>query len=79
MKRCQDPDPLKRPAIVEINEIVSVWYFSYGHNNSTCAEFKQAERKRLELIQSMKLGPEFNEKPHSDTNYTSRALSSLNV
>ena len=47
----------------------------YGYSNST--EFKQAERKRLELIQSMKLGPEFNEKPHSGAIYTSRALSSL--
>jgi hypothetical protein len=40
-------------------------------------EIEQAERKRLELIQSMKLGPEFNKKPHSGATYISRPLSSL--
>ncbi|CAG8640380.1 19920_t:CDS:2, partial [Rhizophagus irregularis] len=39
--------------------------------------FEQAERKRLELIQLKKLGPDFYEKYHSKAIYTSRALSSL--
>ncbi|CAI2169810.1 8842_t:CDS:2 [Funneliformis geosporum] len=38
---------------------------------------KRCEEKRLELIQSMKLGPEFSEKPHPKAIYTSRALSSM--
>jgi hypothetical protein len=39
--------------------------------------FKQAEEKRLKLIQLKKLGPEFSEKLHSKTIYISRALSSV--
>ncbi|CAG8760476.1 1987_t:CDS:2, partial [Rhizophagus irregularis] len=35
------------------------------------------EKKRLELIQLKKLGPEFSEKPHPKAIYTSRALSDL--
>ena len=80
MKRCWNPDPLKRPSIAEFMRIIGNLYFSYGINNrknSTRAEFKQAEGKRLKLIQSMKLGPEFSEKPHSGAIYTSRPLSSL--
>ena len=78
MKRCWDSDSSKRPSVKELEKNFRdwYWYFSYG-NNSTCAEFEQAEKKRLELIQSMKLGPEFSEKPHSGAIYTSRALSSL--
>ena len=80
MKRCWDSDPSKRPSIAEIkNTIMDLHLFGYSsmYPNTNAEEFKQAERKRLQLIKSMKLGPEFNEKPHSDTNYTSRALSSL--
>ena len=73
MKRCWDSDSSKRPPIAEINKSVGDWYFM----DTFIEEFKQAERKRLKLIQSMKLGPEFNEKPHSGAIYTSRALSSL--
>ncbi|CAB5188879.1 unnamed protein product [Rhizophagus irregularis] len=40
-------------------------------------QFEQAEKKRLELIQLKKLGPEFSEKPHPKAIYTSRALSDL--
>ncbi|GBC47785.2 uncharacterized protein OCT59_000357 [Rhizophagus irregularis] len=39
--------------------------------------FKQAEKKRLVLIQLKQLGPEFSEKSHPKAIYTSRALSSL--
>ncbi|CAB5181177.1 uncharacterized protein OCT59_000420 [Rhizophagus irregularis] len=43
----------------------------------TTVEINQAENKRLELIQSKKLGPEFSEKSHPKAIYTSRALSDL--
>ena len=72
MKRCWDSDSSKRPSIAEIMKIVTSLYFS-------TEEFKQAEKKRLELIQSMKLGPEFNGKLHSGAIYTSRALSSCSL
>ncbi|CAG8606894.1 1032_t:CDS:2 [Rhizophagus irregularis] len=39
--------------------------------------FKQAEKKRLELIQLKQLGFEFSENPHPKAIFTSRALSSL--
>ena len=68
MKRCWDPDLSKRPSISEFT-VNQWWYYE--------EPFEQAENKRLELIQSKKLGPEFNEKPHSGAIYTSRALSSL--
>ena len=78
MKRCWDSDSSKRPSTSEFRNIVGNLYSSYRSNTYT-EEFKQAERKRLELIQSMKLGPEFNEKPHSGAIYTSRALSSCSL
>jgi hypothetical protein len=79
MKRCWNPDPLKRPSIAEFKDTVEDWYStgSYWSMNTYTEEFNQAERKRLELIQSMKLGPEFSKKSHSGAIYTSRALSSL--
>ena len=40
-------------------------------------DVKQAEIKRLELIQLKKLGPKFSEKSHPKAIFTSRALSSL--
>jgi hypothetical protein len=43
-----------------------------------CVEqFKRAEEKRMELIQSKKLGPEFSKKTHPKAIFTSRPLSSL--
>ena len=78
MKRCWDSNPSKRPSIAVINKIVSDLYCcNLSTNSYTVEEFKQAEQKRLELVQSMKLGPEFSEKPHSGAIYTSRLLSSL--
>ena len=41
------------------------------------AQFKQAENKRLELIQLKQLGPEFSEKSHPKAIFTSRNISSL--
>jgi len=73
MKKCWDSNPLKRPSIVEIWDSASEWhiYFLKGE------QFEQAEKKRLELIQLKKLGPEFSEKSHPKAIFTSRNLSSL--
>ncbi|PKY31575.1 kinase-like protein [Rhizophagus irregularis] len=48
-----------------------------ANNTLSNNEIYGAENKRLELIRSKKLGPEFSEKSHSKAIYTSRALSSL--
>ncbi|CAB4402315.1 unnamed protein product [Rhizophagus irregularis] len=71
MKKCWDSDPSKRPAASEMWEIGGKWMTELKEI------FGQAEKKRLELIQLKKLGPEFSEKPHPKAIYTSRALSSL--
>ncbi|CAB4393588.1 unnamed protein product [Rhizophagus irregularis] len=73
MKSCWDPDPKKRPSIKEIRLAFGDWVFR-GKNK---AEFDQAETKRMELIKSKKIGPEFAEKPHPRAIYTSRSLSAL--
>ncbi|CAB5200375.1 unnamed protein product [Rhizophagus irregularis] len=39
-------------------------YLFWNHKNKYVEIFKQAEQKRLELIQLKQLGPEFSEKPH---------------
>ncbi len=72
MKKCWDSDPLKRPSIKEIREIVGRWFF----RNKNKEQFDQAEKKRRELIKLKKLGPNFTQK-HPKAIYTSRALSSL--
>src|SRR5947207_2607612 len=60
VKGCWDPDPLKRPSILEIENTVNGWCFEIpGYE---IKQFEQAENKRIELIQSKKLGPEFSEK-----------------
>ncbi|GBC49770.2 kinase-like domain-containing protein [Rhizophagus irregularis DAOM 181602=DAOM 197198] len=69
MKKCWDSNPSKRPTIYEISN--SLLYCD------AIVEFEQAEKKRLELIQLKKLGPEFSEKSHPKAIYTSRALSNL--
>ena len=74
MKRCWDSDPLIRPSISEIVNIVFSWLVIRDVVNK---KFEQAEKRRTDLIQSMKLGPEFSEKPHPKAIFTSRALSSL--
>ncbi|RGB37174.1 kinase-like domain-containing protein [Rhizophagus diaphanus] len=70
MARCWRSNPSERPTIHEI-------YYTDLYEIINCGSFKQAERKRLELIQLKKLGPEFYKKYHSKAIYTSRALSSL--
>ena len=72
MKRCWDSDPLRRPSINEISEAAYEWY-----DSASKEPFKQAEKRRIELIQSKELGPEFSEKPHLKAIFTSRALCSL--
>ncbi|CAB5192181.1 unnamed protein product [Rhizophagus irregularis] len=69
MKKCWDSNPSKRPTIDEI-----LWFLLYW---DIIVEFEQAEKKRFELIQLKKLGPEFSEKSHPKAIYTSRALSNL--
>ncbi|GBC04169.1 hypothetical protein RclHR1_05550006 [Rhizophagus clarus] len=73
MKSCWDLDPKKRPSIKEIRLTFGVWAFR-GKN---VLEFYKAEDKRMELIESKKIGPEFAEKQHSDAIYTSRPLSAI--
>uniref|UniRef100_U9TP62 Serine-threonine/tyrosine-protein kinase catalytic domain-containing protein n=1 Tax=Rhizophagus irregularis (strain DAOM 181602 / DAOM 197198 / MUCL 43194) TaxID=747089 RepID=U9TP62_RHIID len=72
MKKCWDSNPSKRPTIVEMYNYISSW-----SNTRGTIEYRQAENKRLELIRSKKLGPEFSEKFHPKAIFTSRALSSL--
>ncbi|PKC06181.1 kinase-like protein, partial [Rhizophagus irregularis] len=74
MKRCWDPDPKKRPLIYEILESVSWYNYDY---TTKFAVFKQAEERRLELIEMKMLGPEFSVKPHPAAIYTSRSLRSF--
>ncbi|PKY51281.1 hypothetical protein RhiirA4_468209 [Rhizophagus irregularis] len=73
MKSCWDSDPKIRPSIKEIRLTFGDWVFR-GKNK---AEFDQAEVKRMELITSKKIGPEFAEKRHSEAIYTSRPLSAF--
>ncbi|RGB27614.1 kinase-like domain-containing protein, partial [Rhizophagus diaphanus] len=73
MKSCWDPDPKKRPFIKDIRLTFNEWASGYEIK----AEFNQAEAKRMELIRSKKIGPEFAEKRHSGAIYTSRPLSGL--
>ena len=73
MKECWDAIPSKRPSIEKICDTISDWIY----RSEKVKQFEQAEEKRLELIQSKKLGPEFNEKPHSKAIFTSRMLNSL--
>jgi serine/threonine protein kinase len=83
MKKCWDSNPSNRPTVTNIYFTVYEWSGLNNEANFTTEDkiivkvFKQAEEKRLELIQSKKLGPEFSKKSHSKAIYTSRALSSL--
>ncbi|PKY27870.1 kinase-like protein [Rhizophagus irregularis] len=73
MKKCWDPNPKKRPSIKKIRLTFGGWAFK-GKNE---AKFIQAETKRMELITSKTIGPEFAEKHHSEAIYTSRLLNSF--
>jgi hypothetical protein len=73
MKSCWDPDPKKRPSAKNIRNTLGSWYFK----NKNIELFNKAELKRMELIKSEKLGPEFTKKPHPKAIYTSRLLSSF--
>ncbi|PKY24293.1 kinase-like protein [Rhizophagus irregularis] len=80
MKSCWDTDPNKRPSIIEIHNIVNGFesfnsfdnFFNFIYKNSEI--YDQFEAKRMELIQSKKIGPE---KCHPGAIYTSRPLSAL--
>ena len=73
MKSCWDSDPKKRPSIKKVRNTFDSWYYE----NKNKKQFDQAEIKRMELIDSKKLGPEFAKKSHSKAIYTSKPLSSL--
>ncbi|GBC38285.2 kinase-like domain-containing protein [Rhizophagus irregularis DAOM 181602=DAOM 197198] len=73
MKSCWDSDPKKRPPIKKVRNTLGSWTFRNKHIKA----FDQAESKRMELINSRKLGPEFSEKPHPNAIFTSRPLSSF--
>ncbi|PKB91862.1 kinase-like protein, partial [Rhizophagus irregularis] len=73
MKSCWDPDPKKRPSIKEVRNTLGSWSFRHKHNEV----FNKAESKRIELINSGELGPEFSEKPHPNAIFTSRLLTSF--
>ncbi|UZO14683.1 uncharacterized protein OCT59_006134 [Rhizophagus irregularis] len=71
-------------SMAEICQIFRDWYFGGNGVQSTVfacknsknvvCDFGQAEEKRIELINSQKLGPEFVERTHSKAIYTSRSL-----
>ncbi|UZO13398.1 uncharacterized protein OCT59_004897 [Rhizophagus irregularis] len=79
MKSCWDTDPNKRPSITEIHNIFNS-FNSFKNSDSfriifnNFDNFDQFEVKRMELIQSKKIGPE---KCHPGAIYTSRPLSAL--
>ncbi|GES97118.1 kinase-like domain-containing protein [Rhizophagus clarus] len=73
MKSCWDPDPEKRPLAKIIRNTFGSWSFRNKHNYL----FNKAELKRLELLKSKKLGPQFAKKPHPKAIYTSRPLCSI--
>ncbi|RIA95077.1 kinase-like domain-containing protein [Glomus cerebriforme] len=72
MKRCWEFDPTKRPSI---NEVVDA-FFNWDWCKANAVQFKQAEKKRLELIQLKLLGPNFTVK-HPGAIFTSRSLRSF--
>ncbi|POG70621.1 kinase-like domain-containing protein, partial [Rhizophagus irregularis DAOM 181602=DAOM 197198] len=74
MKQCWYSDPLKRPSITTIKSIVDDWYRKCKKDDDILAK---ADNKRLELIESKQIGPEFTEKQDISAIYTSQPLSSL--
>ncbi|RHZ57511.1 hypothetical protein Glove_386g17 [Diversispora epigaea] len=52
MKKCWHPDPSQRPTIQEIIKILGI--INYYINQDIWLEFKKAEDKRLEMIESEK-------------------------
>ncbi|CAB5196232.1 unnamed protein product [Rhizophagus irregularis] len=73
-KWCWYSDPLKRPSITTIKSIVDDWYRKCKKDDDILAK---ADNKRLELIESKQIGPEFTEKQDISAIYTSQPLSSL--
>ena len=70
MKRCWDSDPLKRPFILEICTITGRW----SSKEEGVEQFIQAEKARLTLIRSERLGPKSTKKPYSKAVFTSRSF-----
>ncbi|PKK71393.1 hypothetical protein RhiirC2_428026 [Rhizophagus irregularis] len=74
MKQCWYSDPSKRPSITTIKSTVDDWYRKCKKDDDILAK---ADNKRLELIESKQIGPEFTEKQDLSAIYTSQPLSSL--
>ncbi|PKC56931.1 hypothetical protein RhiirA1_541865 [Rhizophagus irregularis] len=89
IKKCWDPDPLKRPHIKEIRKTIALWV--YMKNNILCPfinqdekvevieKFDQAEKMRLELIKENKFGSESDASSHPGAIFTSRLLNSSSI
>ncbi|PKC72055.1 kinase-like protein [Rhizophagus irregularis] len=85
MKKCWNPNPLKRPSITKICEIIQRWhddlcyyhdyenYYNQQNKDEIVEQFKQAEKMRLELIKSIKFCPKY----HPGAIYNSRELNNL--
>jgi serine/threonine protein kinase len=74
MKICWDSDPSKRPSITKIKSIIDDWYRKCKKDDDILTK---ADEKRMELIQSKQIGPEFTEKQHPGAIYASRPLNSF--
>ncbi|GES79112.1 kinase-like domain-containing protein [Rhizophagus clarus] len=61
------------PSIAEFQNTVHKW----NYNVEFTRIFEQSEDKRIELVQSKKFCPKFNERKHPKAIFTSRELSSL--
>ncbi|GES80830.1 kinase-like domain-containing protein [Rhizophagus clarus] len=90
MKKCWNSDPLKRPTIYEVRNSAVKWcqltydwvysgipFIKHVDSADLIEAMEQAEKERLELIRSEKLGPKSIEKSHPNAIFTSRALSSF--
>ncbi|RHZ75521.1 hypothetical protein Glove_213g131 [Diversispora epigaea] len=87
MKRCWHPDPSQRPTILEIFELSSK--FSYGEyseddikkyypdGNNIWLEFNEAEKKRLEMVESKKPFVKNPGYEHPNSRYYSTSLNSM--
>ncbi|CAB5189616.1 unnamed protein product [Rhizophagus irregularis] len=93
MRQCWSSNPSKRPSASEFLNTINKWtcgrtvkvikFTTHGAMNivkepkELSEAFIQAEKKRLKLIRSKKLGPEFSQNSHSKAIFTSKPLSFL--
>ncbi|RGB39016.1 hypothetical protein C1646_690964, partial [Rhizophagus diaphanus] len=81
IKRCLDANPLNRPMIKEIREILDPWYYFFGDQRELQKQIKEAEKINNSLptssIPSTNLGLTYE--THSEAVYTSRLLNFNNL